>query len=401
MRTYSPFIRNFLVCCIFSSLGAEAALLREWPLPAGSQPLQIDASSPTGNAYFVDQALMTINQLNPGGSSLVSWPAPFTPSTPGSIVVEPFAALRFVYVTDLPGTILGQLDISTSTYYQFNLALLPWNISGGPRQLVFDSSHTVEPNDNAVWFTASGDAATGTAPMIGYLAPSTSKFRVWPLPSTIASPGDALDGLAFVVAPDGPAVFFTVNGPAGSGRNEVAKLSPLINIVTAWPLPASYSQPVPIVATRTGDVYRVQCPGCNTMAQIKTGASLLNEWSSPVDTTDMFLALDAGALVPRFTGTFSGVPSADMLIPTCNFVTTPLAPIRAQVSPDIAYLDPDRNPLQPIIQDAPFQVRNLDQTTMCPFIRWLPISSGGPISMDSMGGTWISETAAQFIASFF
>jgi len=152
-----------------TSLSAHAAVLSEWPLPAGSQPLQIDASSPSRRIYFVDQALSTINQLDGGASVLTSWPAPFTPSVPGSIVVDRFAATRFVYVTDLPGTVLGQLDIITNIYFQYDLTLLPWNISGGPRQLVYDNSYSVEPNDDVVWFSASGDPASGSAPLIGYL----------------------------------------------------------------------------------------------------------------------------------------------------------------------------------------------------------------------------------------
>jgi hypothetical protein len=311
--------------------------------------------------------------------------------------VDRFAPTRFVYVTDLPGTILGQLDVIANVYFQYDLTLLPWNISGGPRQLVYDDSHSIEPNDDVVWFSASGDPATGSTPVIGYMVPATSKFRVWLLPPSVASPGEAIDGLAFVVTANGPTVFFTVNSPGG-GHNNVDMLVPLFSSVTSWPLPPAYTQPVQIVATRAGEVYRVQCAGCNTMARIRTTASVMDEWTSPVDTTDMFLTLDAAA--PRFTGLFSGVPAADLLMTTCHSVPTPLVPNVDDAPSDTAYLDPNRIPVQPIIRDVPPQERNLDYTRMCPFIRWLPISSGGPISMDSAGGTWISETASQFIANF-
>jgi len=401
MRTTSSTLtRNLLALCVLAatSLSAHAAVLSEWPLPAGSQPLQIDASSPSRRIYFVDQALSTINQLDGGASVLTSWPAPFTPSVPGSIVVDRFAATRFVYVTDMPATVLGQLDIITNIYFQYDLTLLPWNISGGPRQLVYDNSYSVEPNDEVVWFSASGDPASGSAPLIGYLAPATFKFRVWQLPASIASPGEAIDGLAFVVTPSGPTVFFTVNGPGGN--NNVDMLLPLANSVTSWPLPPAYTQPVPIVATRAGEVFRVQCAGCNTMARISTTASLLDEWTSPVDATDMFLTLDAAVLAPRFTGLFAGMATADLLVTTCPFNTTRLFPHVEDAPNDAFYLEPYRIPVQPIIEDAAPQVRNLDSTTMCPFIKWLPISSGGPISMDNVGGTWISETASPFIANF-
>jgi streptogramin lyase len=400
MRTTSSiWIRNLFALCVLAvtSLSAQAQVLREWALPAGSQPLQIDASSPSGRVYFVDQALSTINQL--GASVLTSWPAPFTPSVPGSIVVDQFAATHFVYVTDLPGTMLGQLDIIANVYFQYDLTLLPWNISGGPRQLVYDNSHSIEPNDDVVWFSASGDPATGSTPVIGYLVPATSMFRVWFIPASVASPGEAIDGLAFVMTASGPTVFFTVNSPAG-GHNNVDMLLPLFYSVTSWPLPPAYTQPVPIVATGAGEVYRVQCAGCNTMARIRTTASVMDEWSSPVDTTDMFLTLDAAALSPRFTGRIPGSATADLLVTTCPSVTTPLIPSVDDAPNVTAYLDPIRIPVQPIIQDAPSQERNLDSTQMCPFFRWLPISSGGPISMDNLGGTWISETAAQFIANF-
>ena len=400
-RTYSTLSRNLIALCVLliTSVSAQAVPLTEYVLPSGSSPLQLDATSSSGSVFFVDQGLLTINRI--GGAFLTSWAPPFTPTVPGSIVVDRLAGgNRFVYVTDLPGTTLGQLDLGANVYFLYNLTLLPWGVANGPRQLVYDNSHSVEPNDDVVWFSASGDAASGSVPLIGYFSPATFKFKVWPLPPSVANPGDAIDGLAFNITGSGPTVFFTVNGPTSFGNYSIATLQPLTNLLNAWPLPATYFQAVPIVATRAGEVYRLQGFGFNTMARVNTVTNILDEWMSPVDFTDIFLTLDPVALVPRFTSWSGATTSSDMIISTCPAATSNVPPIVDRSIPDIAFLQPNEVPVPPTFQDTPPQITEVDTTPQCPFLKWQPISSTGPISMDGTGHTWISETAAGLIANF-
>src|SRR5262249_10330399 len=106
--TYSTLRCNLLVALLFATipLTSHAVLLTEWPLPPGSHPLQIDASSPSRLVYFVDQGTAgllppTVNQLNQGLNQLTQWMPPFLPTVPGGIVVDQLVPPNFVYVTDL------------------------------------------------------------------------------------------------------------------------------------------------------------------------------------------------------------------------------------------------------------------------------------------------------------
>jgi len=372
---------------------AHAATLTQWLLPGGS-PLQIDASSSSRRVYFIDQASGTIDELNPAASTLTWWPAPFTATEPGGIVVDTLAMPRFVYVTDLLANILGQLDLTTNTYFKYYLATLPWGITDGPRQLVYDSTHTVELAGDAIWFSASATAGTPPNPIIGYFSPP-SKFRVWRLPATVAMPGDTIDGLAFNLTAGVPSVYFTVNGSA----NSVGVLLPLINQVNFWQLSAAYSRPAPIVATTAGDVFRVQCAGCGTVARISTSTGVLDEWSSN-DLTDLYVTLDPMSLAPRFTAISGGAPTADLLITPCPMNTTPLAFGSDTANPDLDFIGSDPTPAPPTVIGVPQVTSPLTLSPICPFFGLAPIGSGGPISADVAAATWISETSTSAIATF-
>src|SRR5262245_2707138 len=74
--TFSTLRCNLLAVLLFAATPLTAhAALTEWTLPPGSQPRQIDASSPSGLVYFVDQGTpglvpATVNQLNQGVNQL-------------------------------------------------------------------------------------------------------------------------------------------------------------------------------------------------------------------------------------------------------------------------------------------------------------------------------------------
>ena len=89
-----------------------------------------------------------------------------------------------------------------------------------------------------------------------------------------------------------------------------------------------------------------------------------------------------------------------MIISTCPAATSNVPPIVDRSIPDIAFLQPNEVPVPPTFQDTPPQITEVDTTPQCPFLKWQPISSTGPISMDGTGHTWISETAAGLIANF-
>jgi streptogramin lyase len=298
---------------------SEAAVFTAWRLPfSQAQPHQVapglegvhyvDFDGPNGTTFL---GLLDVEK-----GRFKEMQIPFNAGS-GDLRVRPGDGA--VFVTDAVSGDLGQGNVAQQLFRRWTLPA-----GGYMRSFVFDEA-------GAVLFLAGNDVGRMS---IGRLDTTTGAVTVWPLPDSMASPGDDF-AWRIVRAADGT-VFVNVNGFAHPAQ--LVRLDLTTGVFTAWVTPAA---PIfPLVADDAGRIYFQEFGGdVRRIARFVPATGQLTEWNYP-DAASEFsgeMALESGRLI------FALNAEVDMaaLDPTVAGDESVLAPSATEgVTPSTAVISP-------------------------------------------------------------
>ena len=300
---------------------SEAAVLTSWRLPfSNSQPLQVAAAA-GGGVYYVnfDGEGATATYLGLLDTARGKFREIQIPFFAGSGDLRVRAGDGAVFLTDAATGELGQGDVAGRTFSR-------WTLPDGAfvRSFVFDDA-------GRILFLANNQDGRM---QIGRLDTATGALSVWPLPDSMADPGN--DFAWRIVKATGGTVFVNVNG--FTHRGQLVRLDLATGVFTAW---ATTAQPVfGLVTDAAGAVYFHEIdPDVRRVGRLVPSTGQLTEWNFPIADVEFLgeMALETGRL---FFGLNNPIGLA-ALDPTAAGDESVLAPFVADpVTPSTAVISP-------------------------------------------------------------
>jgi streptogramin lyase len=318
MRTGTTIGAVLLGVCLTARI-AEAGELTAWRLPfSAAQPLQVAAGA--GGVSYVDfdggTGATLLGLLDTDRGRFREIQIPFFAGS-GDLRVRPDDGA--VFLTDAAVGDLGQGDVVGRRFRR-------WTPPGGVgvRSFVFDGASVV--------LFLGGDADGRMS--VGRLDTATGDIAIWPLPDSMALPGDDF-AWRIVRAADGT-VIVNVNGFAHPGQ--LVRLDLATGVFTAWVTPAA---PVfPLVADAAGRIYFQEIAGgVRRIARLVPATGQLTEWNFPIPDVDFTgeMALESGRLLFALNNPIDmaaldpSAPGDESLL--APFVAAPVTPSTAVISP--------------------------------------------------------------------
>jgi streptogramin lyase len=310
------------------------ASITEYPIPAGSPAIGNGllgiTGGPDGNVYFTDTLNNAIGQVTPSG---VISELPLPTSGGGLFFNNGLAGIttgsddRLEFGESKQGA-LGEITPSGS-YDSVPIDPTGQNTSQGPDQITAAA-------DGTLWFTEDGAEAIGELTTAGVF----KQYQV----SGAANGGIIGASMKGITIGSDGNIWFTNWGPFG---DFIGKMTPSGQI-TEYPL-ASDTSPVGIVGGPDGNLWFVAY-GTNTIDQMSTSGTLLNQYSVPGGSlADITVGSDGNLYFTEQTGqigeiTTSGVPTnfpVSTTVPTILGASGP-QPLAITSGPDgnIWFTDP-------------------------------------------------------------
>jgi streptogramin lyase len=298
---------------------SEAGELTAWRLPfANSSALQVAAGAAAVSYVDFDggTGATFLGALDTSRGRFAEMRIPFAAGS-GDLRVR--AGDGAVFLTDADTGDLGWGDVARREFRR-------WTLPGGAyiRSFVFDDAR-------GVLFLAGN--AEGRL-MIGRLDTTTGAVATWPLPDSIAVPGDDFAWRIVNVADN--SVIINMNGFVH--RGQLVRLDLTTGVFTSWATPAQAV--FALVADAAGTVYFHEVDsGIRRVSRLVPATGQLTEWDFPVDEGDFQgeMALETGRLIFGVNGAV-GLAALDPTAPGSDSLVTPF--VADPVTPSTAVIRP-------------------------------------------------------------